>query len=197
MYKQKPISKAIFRKEEKDMLTMQEQDGNNSVEIGKQQGISVSGVTFAVIDKYKDMVYRAAIAAVGNFADAEDIMQEVFFKYFKYHPQFESDTHEKAWFLRVTMNESKNLLRSAWHRHRTDADLSKLMDSSAAERDSEVLEAVLSLPEKYRIAIYLHYYENYQIAEIARITSQSDAAVAQQLSRGRKKLEKKLGGNRK
>ncbi len=179
------------------MLTMQEQDGNNSVEIGKQQGISVSGVTFAVIDKYKDMVYRAAIAAVGNFADAEDIMQEVFFKYFKYHPQFESDTHEKAWFLRVTMNESKNLLRSAWHRRRADVDLSKLVDQSATERDSEVLEAVLSLPEKYRIAIYLHYYENYQIAEIARITSQSEAAVAQQLSRGRKKLEKKLGGNRK
>ena len=178
------------------MLTMHEQEEGKTVDIGKQQNIMMTGVTFAVIDKYKDMVYRAALTAVGNFADAEDIMQEVFFKYFKTHPEFESESHEKAWFLRVTMNESKNLLRSSWKRRRVDADLSAIMDESGSPERNEVLEAVLSLPEKYRIAIYLHYYENYMISEIARITSQSEAAVAQQLSRGRKKLEKKLGGSR-
>lgn len=178
------------------MLTMQEKNEGKTVNIGTSQNISVSGVTFAVIDKYKDLVYRTALAAVGNFADAEDIMQEVFFKYFKTHPEFETDTHEKAWFLRVTVNESRNLLRSSWRRRRVDTDLSQIPQPENGE-GSAVLEAVLSLPEKYRIAIYLHYYENYQIREIARITSQSEAAVAQQLSRGRKKLEKKLGGNRK
>ena len=177
------------------MLTMQEQSEGRTVDIGKPQNIKVSGVTCAAIDRYKDMVYRAALAAVGNFADAEDIMQEVFFKYFKTHPQFESETHEKAWFLRVTVNESRNLLRSSWHRRRIDADLSQITQPEN-RRNSAVLEAVLSLPEKYRIAIYLHYYENYQIREIARITSQSESAVAQQLSRGRKKLQKKLGGSK-
>lgn len=177
------------------MLTMQEQSEGRTVDIGKPQNIRVTGVTFAVIDRYKDMVYRAALAAVGNFADAEDIMQEVFFKYFKTHPEFESETHEKAWFLRVTVNESKNLLRSSWRRRRADTDLSQITQPEDG-RDSAVLEAVLSLPEKYRIAIYLHYYENYQIREIARITSQSESAVAQQLSRGRKKLQKKLGGSK-
>lgn len=178
------------------MLTMHEQEEGRAVDIGTQRNIMMTGVTFAVIDKYKDMVYRAALTAVGNFADAEDIMQEVFFKYFKTHPEFESETHEKAWFLRVTVNESKNLLRSSWKRRRVDADLSEVMDEASDFKRNEVLEAVLSLPEKYRIAIYLHYYENYMISEIARITSQSEAAVAQQLSRGRKKLEKKLGGSR-
>ncbi len=176
------------------MLTMTEKRGS-SVEIGQQQNIKVSGVTFAAIERYKDMVYRAALAVVGNFADAEDIMQEVFFKYFKTHPEFESEAHEKAWFLRVTLNESKNLVRSSWRRRRVDADLS-MIPESADETAAAVLEAVLSLPEKYRIAIYLHYYENYQIREIARITSQSESAVAQQLSRGRKKLQKKLGGSK-
>jgi len=179
------------------MLTMHEQEEDRTVNIGTQRNIMMTGVTFAVIDKYKDIVYRAALAAVGNFADAEDIMQEVFFKYFKTHPEFETEVHEKAWFLRVTMNESKNLLRSSWYRRRTDADLSELTVEPGIGERSEVLDAVLSLPEKYRIAIYLHYYENYQISEIARITSQSESAVAQQLSRGRKKLEKKLGGSRK
>lgn len=176
------------------MLTMTEERGK-TVEIGRQQGISVSGVTFAAIDRYKDMVYRASLAVVGNYADAEDVMQEVFFKYFKTHPEFESETHEKAWFLRVTLNESKNLVRSTWRRRRVDVDLSQI-PVHMKEKTSAVLEAVLSLPEKYRIAIYLHYYENYQIREIARITSQSEAAVAQQLSRGRKKLQKKLGGSK-
>lgn len=178
------------------MLTMQERETGRSVEIGKKK-IVMTGVTFAVIDKYKDMVYRAALAAVGNFADAEDIMQDVFFKYFRTHPQFESESHEKAWFLRVTLNESKNLMRSSWKRRRIDADLSQLTENEGNEENSMVLEAVLSLPEKYRVVIYLHYYENYQIRDIARITAQSESAVAQQLSRGRKRLEKKLGGSEK
>lgn len=177
------------------MLTMRESEMSGAVEIGRKNRIEMSGVSFAAIDTYKDMVYRAALAAVGNFADAEDIMQEVFFKYFKTHPVFESTEHEKAWFLRVTINESKNLLRSAWRKRRTDTDLSQI--PQPREEGSAVLEAVLALPEKYRIAIYLHYYEGYSIKEIAVITARSESAVAQHLSRGRKRLEKNLGGIRK
>ncbi len=179
------------------MLTMNEQEFPSNVEIGRQQPIMMTGVSYAVIDKYKDMVYRTALTAVRNFADAEDIMQDVFLKYFKTHPSFESDEHEKAWFLRVTINEGKNLLRSAWHSRRTSADIAVFAESEAPEEHSEVLEAVLGLPEKYRIVIYLYYYEDYSIRQISKILCSSEAAVAQRLSRGRKKLEKKLGGYRK
>ncbi len=178
------------------MLSMMESERNGSVEIGRSSRIEMSGVTFAVIDIYKDMVYRTALAAVGNFEDAEDILQEVFLKYFKTHPVFESTEHEKAWFLRVTINESKNLLRSAWRRRRADVDVASLAPVTEAGT-SHVLEAVLSLPEKYRIAIYLHYFEDHSIKEIAEITGNSEAAVAQHLTRGRKRLEKQLGGYRK
>ena len=78
-----------------------------------------------------------------------------------------------------------------------DAEMTKISGKTESREMSPVLEAVLSLPEKYRIVIYLYYYEGYQIREIARITSQSEAAVSQQMSRGRKKLEKLLGGYKK
>ena len=64
------------------------------------------------------------------------------------------------------------------------------------QKHPEVLQAVLSLPEKYRIAIYLYYYEEYSIQEIAKITGRSQTVIAQHLSRGRAKLRKKLGGDK-
>ena len=60
--------------------------------------------------------------------------------------------------------------------------------------DHAVLEAVMALPENYREAIYLHYYEGYSVCEIAGLLGQSEAAVAAHLSRGRRKLRTTLGG---
>lgn len=158
--------------------------------------IRMTGLSFEAVDKYKDAVYRAALTVTGNFADAEDIMQDVFLTYFQAHPKFESASHEKAWLLRCTINASKNLLRSAWNRRRSDLDVTELPGAAQDEGSSEVLAAVLSLPERYRTAIYLHYYENYSVREIAQITGRSEAAVGQHLSRGRVKLRKKLGGEK-
>lgn len=175
------------------MLSVQEFE-NSASEVHANHNIHMSGVSFVMVDKYKDMVYRTAFTVVGSHEDAEDILQEVFFKYFRLQPAFENESHEKAWFLRVTINEGKNLLRSFWKRKRTEIDFDKLTQPQASEHDSEVLQAVMSLPDKYRIAIYLYYYEDYSIREIAGLTSQSEATVAQHLSRGRRKLRKKLGG---
>ncbi len=177
------------------MLSINEIGQGSSAEL-KRQPIKMTGVSFAAIDKYKDLVYRTALTVTSNHSDAEDVMQEVFFKYFRSHPTFESESHEKAWLLRVTVNEGRTLLRSAWHRKRVDVDITQLAGQAEEGGGSEVLCAVLSLPEKYRVAIYLHYYENYSIKEIAGITGQSETAVAQQLSRGRTRLRKKLGGAR-
>ncbi len=178
------------------MLTLQESESNSTQphEI-KKNNIRMTGVSFAVIDQYQDMIYRTAVTITGNHADAEDVLQEVFFKYFRLHPAFESSSHEKAWFLRVTINECKNLMRTIWKRKRTDFDPELLVqtENPFSEQDSAVLEAVMHLPEKYRIAIYLYYYEEYSVREIAVITSQSEAAVAQHLVRGRRKLRKQLG----
>lgn len=158
--------------------------------------IRMSGRSFAVVDKYKDLVYRMALTVTGNYADAEDVMQEVFFRYFRSHPEFETEAHERSWIVSVTLNTGKNLVRSAWYRKRADVDISALAEAAAEDSHemSPVLAAVLALPEKYRVAIYLHYYEGYTVKDISRITGKSEAAVAQYLSRGRIRLRRKLGG---
>ncbi len=179
------------------MLSVQEFE-NHTSDIHGNHTIHMSGVSFAIVDKYKDMIYRTAFTVVKNHEDAEDILQEVFFKYFRLQPAFENQSHEKAWFLRVTINEGKNLLRSFWKRKRTDdVNFENIVQQQADSHDSKVLQAVMSLPDKYRIAIYLYYYEEYSIREIASLTSQSETTIAQHLSRGRKKLRKKLGGEQK
>ncbi len=166
-----------------------------SDERGQASAIEMSSMSFAIVDEYKDTVYRTALTVTGNFADAEDITQEVFLKYFQLRPEFETKSHEKAWLLRVTINSGKNLLRTFWHSRRGEIDLSQIPQPEK-QKHPEVLQAVLGLPEKYRIAIYLYYYEEYSIQEIAEITGHSKAVVSQHLSRGRAKLRKKLGGDK-
>ena len=161
----------------------------------QQNAIHMTGVSFAVVDQYQDMIYRTALTMTRNHADAEDVLQEVFFKYFRLKPAFESESHQKAWFLRVTINECKNLMRSVWKRCRSELNFELYgKPENETQEDTPVLRAVMKLPEKYRIVIYLYYYEEYSVREISGITGQSEAAVSQQLVRGRKKLRKSLEG---
>lgn len=173
------------------MLSVSETDSPIRMQ---RKEIRMSGLGFAAVDKYKDLVYRTALTVTGCHEDAEDILQEVFLRYFQMRPAFETEEHEKAWLVRVTINAGKNLRRSAWIRRRSDVDITTIAEEAAPE-DSGVLQAVLSLPEKYRVAIYLHYYEGYSVAEIAALTGRSPSAVGQHLTRGRQKLRKLLGGD--
>lgn len=174
------------------MLSLQEDGGTRDI---SQRRIRMTGVSFEAVDKYKDAVYRAALTVTGNFADAEDIMQEVFLQYFQSHPAFASPAHEKAWLLRCAINAGRNLRRSLLRHPRVDIEVSEIAEETEDERGSEVLAAVLSLPERYRTVIYLHYYENYTPSEIARLTGGTETAIYKQLSRARAKLRKKLGGD--
>ena len=169
-------------------------ESNHTADL-QQNPICMTGLSFAAVDKYKDLVYRTALTVTRCHEDAEDILQDVFFRYFRLHPTFESEEHEKAWLLRVTINAGKNLMRSAWIRRRADVDITAVAEEQQDPENSGVLQAVHALPEKYRIAIYLHYYEGYSAAEIAAMTGRTETAVGQHLSRGRQKLRKMLGGD--
>ena len=107
--------------------------------------------------------------------------------------RFEGPEHERAWVIRTTANACKDVLRSG-HRRRT-VGLEAAPDAAAPEEpESEVVDAVMALPCKYREAIYLHYYEGYSIREIAKLTGRSESAVSAHLSRGRAKLRTMLEG---
>ena len=148
------------------------------------------------IERYGDMVRRLCLVHLKNPADTEDIFQNVFLKYVLSPVVFESPEHEKAWLIRVTLNACKDLVKS-FFRSRT-VPLEELLDQPAplSEEHREVLEAVLDLPQKYRDAVYLHYYEGYTAAEIGKLLGKNTNTVYTLLTRAREQLRKTLGGDR-
>lgn len=64
------------------------------------------------IELYSDMIRKICMLHLKNYADTEDIFQTVFMKYLLHTAPFESEEHEKAWFIRVTVNACKDLLKS-------------------------------------------------------------------------------------
>ena len=146
------------------------------------------------IDLYADTVRRICMIHLKNYADTEDIFQTVFLKYVLHTAPFDSQEHEKAWIIRVTINACRDLLRNVC-RNRT-VSLDELIEKSQelSEPGSELLEAVLSLPWKYRDVIYLHYYEGYSAPEISRILNRNVNTVYTLLTRARKLLKNRLEG---
>ena len=146
------------------------------------------------IEQYSDMVRRLCMVHLKNQADTEDIFQTVFLKYVLSSVSFENEEHEKAWFIRVTVNACKDLLKSFFRSH--TVSLEEVMEQPALllPDNREVLEAVLSLPVKYREVVYLHYYEDYPAVEIARILGKKENTVYSWLSRARELLRERLGG---
>lgn len=137
------------------------------------------------VEQYADMVRRLCMIHLKNHADTEDIFQTVFLKYALSSVLFESAEHEKAWILRVTVNACKDLLKS-FFRSRT-VSLDDIMEQPAVmpQDHREVLEAVLSLPVKYKDAVYLHYYEGYTAPEISRILGKNVNTVYTILNRSK------------
>ncbi|MBR1931151.1 MAG: sigma-70 family RNA polymerase sigma factor [Lachnospiraceae bacterium] len=140
------------------------------------------------------MVYRMAYSLLKDRYDAEDIHQEVFMNYLKRRPRFESDEHAKAWFLRVTINACKNVLKTAWRKRvvslgETDLDRLEVSEEGAGEALDDIAAMVKRLPQKYRIVIHLFYYEELSVLEIAEILHAKPSTVRTQLTRARAKLK--------
>ena len=116
---------------------------------------------------YGDMLYRVAYHALKNRADAEDVAQTVLLKLYQQGDRFESEEHRKHWLLRVSVNESRKLLRSFWRRVSVPLDDWRELEAPEHGERAELLEAVMALDPKYRLAIYLYYYEGLTVAETA------------------------------
>lgn len=143
------------------------------------------------LEKYKNTVFRAAYSYCGNKSDAEDISQEVFLKFYTLDRVFQSENEEKAWLIRVTVNKCKDIFKSSWYKTKTSLEECREV-YSMNESQSELINVLMSIPEKYRIVIHLYYYEQYSVKEISEITSRKESTVQTHLQRGRKLIEKKL-----
>ena len=140
-----------------------------------------------LVNTYADMILRISYQYLKQTCDAEDICQNVFLKYITNHMTFDSPEHEKAWIIRTTINTCKDHLKSSWFK-RTVALEAAATVAAPAVPDTWLLDAMRKLPEKYRLSLYLYYYEAYSAREIAAVMGVRESAVSQYLSRGRRKL---------
>ena len=141
--------------------------------------------TEKIIRQYADMIYRIAFQNLKNKADAEDVFGEVCVGLLSKDVPRE-EPHLKHWIIRVTINKCRNIHRSPWH---TKTESLTEMSEQVYEDNSDVFDALWQLPEKYRNAVYLYYYEGYTIQEISRIMGKSPNTVSSWLTRARKKLK--------
>ena len=148
-----------------------------------------NGFSYAC-EHYMDTVYRLAVHNARSTADAEDVTQEVFEALLKHRQPFRDAEHLKAWLIRVTLNKCRSLHRL---QKREAGELSPHL-AAPPSPDGSVLDEVRALPEHYRSAIYLHYYEGYTAAEIGAMLRASPNTVLTWLSRGRKKLKERMIG---
>lgn len=142
-------------------------------------------------NNYGKMLFRIAFLYVGNSADAEDILQDVFIKYLSKEQKFKDIEHEKAWFIRVTQNKALDYLRKKGRKSLSLDDIETFTyekESSSAE----ILKKVLALPEKYKSSVILYYYNDYTVEEISKILKISKSAVKMRLKRSREILKIEL-----
>lgn len=143
-----------------------------------------------VLDKYGDTVRRICFMYLKNDADVEDIFQDVFLQLYRYEKDFDSEEHEKAWLIRVTINKCKDLHKSFFRRNTCPLDEKEIFFEDEIEND--LMQEILALPQKYKDAIYLFYYEGYTVSEISNILGTKENTIYSHLRRGKMLLKEKL-----
>lgn len=136
--------------------------------------------------RYRDDVYRLAVSYTRSKQEAEDVCQTVFMKLLESKV---TPGKERAWLMQVTVNQCRSLLRSSWWKHTVP------LDETIPAPDTEssgIRQAVMALKPKYRVVVYLHYYEQYTTAEIAKMLHITPSAVTTRLDRARQQLRKVL-----
>lgn len=142
-------------------------------------------------EKYINMVFRVAFNYLGSSSDADDVTQNVFLKLLMERRSFESETHIKHWLIRVALNECKSLTRSKWWKTESYEDYAATLTFDEPGH-SDLFYAVMALPKKYRLPIYLYHYEGYSTEEVAELLNIPRGTVCIRLKRGRELLKKNL-----
>ena len=151
-----------------------------------------------IVKLYYEDIKRVAFAGCKDINDAEDIAQTTFLKLLKHTEEFEDDDHLKKWLIRVSVNECKTLWRSPW-KTKVDYFVPERASGSGGRNNehSEVMEAILSLSQKYREIVHLFYYEEYNAKEIAELLGMSEGTVFKRLERARKQIKEYMLKNAK
>lgn len=143
-----------------------------------------------LVQQYQQSLLVVAFNYCRSRSDAEDVVQDVFLKLYRKPPHLDDPKALHFWLIRMTINRSKDLLRSAWRRKSVPLDdAASALSAPSTERNRAVFDAVMSLEQKYREVVLLYYYEDYSIAEIADLLSRKETTVQTQLMRARRQLK--------
>ena len=145
----------------------------------------------AAAEQHLDMVYRIALNWFRNPADAEDAAQTVMLKLWQADTKFTDEEPLRRWLARVTLNACRDMARSPWRRH--TVSLEELPEPAFSDEERRTIyRAVMTLPGKYRVPLYLYYYEGYSVAEIGELLHLNVSTVQTRLARARGKLKLEL-----
>ena len=146
----------------------------------------------AIYNRQVDTVYRVCYSFMKNRADTEDMVQETFLHLLSAKKQFENERHERAWLIITASNLCKDNLKRFWRREENIEDFLDI--AQQPQQEDGVLEAIVQLPDDYKDAVYMYYYEGYTTVEIASALGCPEATVRSRLMRARKRLAVLLGG---
>jgi len=146
----------------------------------------------AKYNEYGNMLFKIAFLYLGNASDTEDVLQDVFTKYFCGKYKFKNTEHEKAWFIRVTQNKCLDYLKKSGRKNECIDDVTVTATYKDEDLEQDVIAKVIALPEKYKSAIILFYYNDYTVKEISKTLKISKSAVKKRLQRGRDILKLEL-----
>ena len=145
-----------------------------------------------IFDKYQCDVYRLIYSYTLNVQDTEDILQRTFIKLYRNIDKFNSsDENVKKWLFRVAINDSKNMLKSMWRMKKVN--LEDYDNIASVDKDkNNLLKSLNYVGIKYRVPLYLYYFEGYNIKEIAELMNLSESGIKSRLKRGKEKLKKEM-----
>ena len=142
-----------------------------------------------IYNRNVSVVYKIAIMFLKTRHDAEDVVQSVFINLLKSKRKFENLQQEKAWLIVVTQNHCKNIATHWLKKKRVD--LEKVPEPVYFNDNLKMFiwNEILKLPDKYKIVVYLYYYEGYQTEEIGEILGINSSTIRTQLSKARNLLK--------
>ena len=143
-----------------------------------------------IYHQYVDTVYRISFSFLKNEHDAKDAVQEVFIKLLNSNKEFENEEHIKAWLIVTTSNYCKNIVSGWWWKRKSIED-SEMIEGEITKED-RIINLVLALPDKYKIPVYMYYYEGYDSKEISRILGKPDSTIRTYLQKARRLLKEEL-----
>ncbi len=141
-------------------------------------------------EKYYEMVWRICLVRFGNSHDAYDAAQETFVRLISYTKSFHSEEHEKAWLIRTAVNYCKDVMKSSYRKREFCLDAGKPSEEvDVPDEYSEVYEAMMGLPEKYRVILYLYYYEGYSLKEIAGMMKMNASTLRSRFAKAKELMK--------